>query len=295
MSVSHPSRSRTNPRTSTRLPPQSTSRATRRGTRPTELCSFGHRGVNPRSASSRPPDGPVAVSRMRRRGRVRGCLALAHAAAPPETEALHVQRRHSSSRVVLEVSLASAKQGYSRHRKNSTKRRRVVGASIGMTAPNGFARLPQEWSRCCSKPLAVVQPGRGGDTVSAEALHHLADVEELRIGFRRLDGSTRSVPIWVVRVGDDLYVRSVRGPDGGWYRRLRQSRRRGAGRRAPTSGARRGSHRLGHARRSHPRVCDQVRSQPVRSATARGGGPWRRPCVWTRPDDSPHRRTPPCE
>jgi len=57
--------------------------------------------------------------------------------------------------------------------------------------------------------------------VSAEALHHLADVEEIRIGFRRLDGSTRSVPIWVVRVGDDLYVRSVRGPDGGWYRRLR--------------------------------------------------------------------------
>jgi len=57
--------------------------------------------------------------------------------------------------------------------------------------------------------------------VSAEALHHLADVEEIRIGFRHLDGSTRSVPIWVVRVGDDLYVRSVRGPDGGWYRRLR--------------------------------------------------------------------------
>ena len=49
----------------------------------------------------------------------------------------------------------------------------------------------------------------------AEGLHHLEDVEEIRIGFRRLDGSTRSVPIWVVRVGDDLYVRSVRGPDGG--------------------------------------------------------------------------------
>ena len=57
--------------------------------------------------------------------------------------------------------------------------------------------------------------------MSAEALQHLADVEEIRIGFRRPDGSTRSVPIWVVQVGSDIYVRSVRGPEGGWYRRLR--------------------------------------------------------------------------
>jgi hypothetical protein len=57
--------------------------------------------------------------------------------------------------------------------------------------------------------------------VDAEALDHLGDVEEIRIGVRRPDGSTRSVPIWVVLVGDDIYVRSVRGPEGGWYRRLR--------------------------------------------------------------------------
>ena len=57
--------------------------------------------------------------------------------------------------------------------------------------------------------------------MTADALHHLADVEEIRIGVRRPDGSTRSVPIWVVRVGDHIYVRSVRGPKGGWYRRLR--------------------------------------------------------------------------
>ena len=25
--------------------------------------------------------------------------------------------------------------------------------------------------------------------------------------------------MWVVRVGDDLYVRSAHGPDNGWYRR----------------------------------------------------------------------------
>jgi len=57
--------------------------------------------------------------------------------------------------------------------------------------------------------------------MTADALHHLADVEEIRIGFRRPDGSSGSTPIWVVQVGDDIYVRSVRGPRGGWYRRLR--------------------------------------------------------------------------
>jgi hypothetical protein len=35
------------------------------------------------------------------------------------------------------------------------------------------------------------------------------------------------MPIWVVRVHDDLYVRSYRGPSGSWYRR---ARRNGSGR-----------------------------------------------------------------
>jgi hypothetical protein len=35
------------------------------------------------------------------------------------------------------------------------------------------------------------------------------------------------VPIWVVRVGDGLYVRSYRGPSGSWPRR---ARRNGSGR-----------------------------------------------------------------
>ena len=33
-----------------------------------------------------------------------------------------------------------------------------------------------------------------------------------------------AVPAWVVRVGEKLYVRSYRGPSGGWYRRVRFSR-----------------------------------------------------------------------
>ncbi|MGP4021266.1 nitroreductase/quinone reductase family protein [Saccharopolyspora sp. 5N708] len=51
-------------------------------------------------------------------------------------------------------------------------------------------------------------------------LEHLADVPEITIGFQRPDGSTGSTPIWVVHVGDDLFVRSMNGPHGGWYRRL---------------------------------------------------------------------------
>jgi hypothetical protein len=42
---------------------------------------------------------------------------------------------------------------------------------------------------------------------------------EVTITTRRPDGTLRAaVPIWVVRVGDDIYVRSYRGPTGGWYR-----------------------------------------------------------------------------
>jgi hypothetical protein len=33
----------------------------------------------------------------------------------------------------------------------------------------------------------------------------------------------RAVPIWVVRVGDDLYAKSYRGPSGSWYRRARRN------------------------------------------------------------------------
>ncbi len=42
---------------------------------------------------------------------------------------------------------------------------------------------------------------------------------EVTITTRRPDGTLRSaVPICVVRVGDDIYVRSYRGRDGTWYR-----------------------------------------------------------------------------
>lgn len=57
--------------------------------------------------------------------------------------------------------------------------------------------------------------------MAGDGLRHLGDVQEIVIGFQRPDGSTGSTPIWVVHVGDDVFVRSMNGPRGGWYRRLR--------------------------------------------------------------------------
>lgn len=43
--------------------------------------------------------------------------------------------------------------------------------------------------------------------------------EELDLSSLRRDGSYRKpVTMWVVRVGDDLYVRSVKGRTGPWFR-----------------------------------------------------------------------------
>ncbi len=50
-------------------------------------------------------------------------------------------------------------------------------------------------------------------------LEAIGAADEMRIAPRRPDGTlTPCTTIWVVRVGDDLYVRSYRGPSGSWYR-----------------------------------------------------------------------------
>lgn len=55
---------------------------------------------------------------------------------------------------------------------------------------------------------------------TSEELTSIGDAEELAIASRRPDGSLRPfVTIWVVRAGGDLYVRSVKGRSGAWFRR----------------------------------------------------------------------------
>ena len=50
-------------------------------------------------------------------------------------------------------------------------------------------------------------------------LERIASADELEIAAVRRDGTLRKpVTVWVVRLGDDLYVRSVKGPTGAWFR-----------------------------------------------------------------------------
>ena len=54
---------------------------------------------------------------------------------------------------------------------------------------------------------------------SADELTRIGRAEELEIAAVRRDRTLRKpVTVWVVRHGDDLYVRSVKGRDGAWFR-----------------------------------------------------------------------------
>jgi len=62
----------------------------------------------------------------------------------------------------------------------------------------------------------------------SEELTKIGSAEELRIQSMRRDGTLRKpVTIWVARYADRLYVRSVKGPTGPWFRGTRS---RGQGR-----------------------------------------------------------------
>jgi hypothetical protein len=62
---------------------------------------------------------------------------------------------------------------------------------------------------------------------TSDELKKIGTAEELKIASLRRDGTLRnSVIIWVVRVGDDLYVRCANGRTGAWFRAI-QSRHEG--------------------------------------------------------------------
>lgn len=61
------------------------------------------------------------------------------------------------------------------------------------------------------------------NTWTNEELRKIGSAEELEIAPLRDDGTPRNpVTIWVVRVGDGLYVRSWRGRTGAWFRHIQQ-------------------------------------------------------------------------
>jgi hypothetical protein len=56
-------------------------------------------------------------------------------------------------------------------------------------------------------------------TWTSDELNKIGKAEELQITSLRRDDTLRNpVTIWVVRVGDDLYIRSVNGRTSGWFR-----------------------------------------------------------------------------
>ncbi len=62
------------------------------------------------------------------------------------------------------------------------------------------------------------------ETWTDDELRRVGGAEELQLASERPDGTLRRyVTMWVVRAGDELYVRSAYGPDNPWYRRARAS------------------------------------------------------------------------
>lgn len=54
---------------------------------------------------------------------------------------------------------------------------------------------------------------------SDDELSRIGDATELELASRRPDGTLRpATTMWVVRAGNDLYVRSAGGPERPWYR-----------------------------------------------------------------------------
>ncbi len=64
------------------------------------------------------------------------------------------------------------------------------------------------------------------NTWTADQLDTLGIANEIGIAPRQTDGSLRAfTTIWIVRIDDDLYVRSYNGPGGSWYRAARRAGR----------------------------------------------------------------------
>lgn len=62
-------------------------------------------------------------------------------------------------------------------------------------------------------------------TWNAAELDEIATRDELHIAPRRADGTLAKPRIvWMVRIDDDMYIRSAYGADGAWYRTTRTSR-----------------------------------------------------------------------
>src|SRR3954463_2307571 len=92
-----------------------------------------------------------------------------------------------------------------------------------------------------------------------EELRRFGAAQELDIALVRRYGELRSAtPIWVVRAGDDLYVRAAYGANKGWHGVARTGRR---ARTSPRGGERGPARRAGRAPRGGGRARPGRRSR----------------------------------
>jgi len=67
--------------------------------------------------------------------------------------------------------------------------------------------------------MSVQKAGEIMNTWTNNELDKIGAAEELRIASLRRDGTLRNpVIIWVVRIGNEIYVRSVNGRTSAWFR-----------------------------------------------------------------------------
>jgi hypothetical protein len=72
--------------------------------------------------------------------------------------------------------------------------------------------------RACPEPEGDAVTHEPTTSWTNDELSAIGRAEELELASLRTDGTLRPyVTMWVVRSGDDLYVRSARGPAGRWY------------------------------------------------------------------------------
>ncbi len=64
-------------------------------------------------------------------------------------------------------------------------------------------------------------------TWTSDELDKIGEAEELDLASVRRDGTIRRpVTVWVVRDGDDIYVRSVNGRNASWFRGAKPTTKR---------------------------------------------------------------------
>src|SRR2546422_4324545 len=87
---------------------------------------------------------------------------------------------------------------------------RGMGVHIAKAALVARERGHRNWHHEGDAPMT---------TWTSDELNKIGTAEELEIASLRRDGTLRNpVTVWVVRLGDDLYVRSWRGRTGAWFR-----------------------------------------------------------------------------